>query len=155
MGRWSSRLSGEHSHTWRSPGPGELPWVPSLCGRRSLGAVAHQTPRHGRTRTGPCGCAVGCAKGLWSWVGGPKLLLPEMSVTQPVGHFPELGTPLFWEWRVAFRGGTVPPRCPQGELDMPLGTVLEVRCLQGQGSALSSSLSGPGCGMGCSFHGAG
>lgn len=26
-----------------------------------------------------------------------------MSVTQPVGHFPELGTLLLWEWTVAFR----------------------------------------------------
>lgn len=71
-----------------------------------------------------------------------------MSVTQPVGHFLELGTLLLWEWTVAFRGGTVPPRCPEGELDMALGTVLEVRCLQGEvGSALGSSLSGSGCGM--------
>lgn len=54
-----------------------------------------------------------------------------MSVTQPVGHFPELGTLLLWEWTVAFRGGTVPPRCPEGELDTALGTVLEVRCPQG------------------------
>lgn len=82
--------------------------------------------------------------------------MPGMSVTQPVGHLPELGMLLLWEWMVAFGGGTVPPRCPQGELDTALGTVLEVRCLQGQvGSALGSSLSGPGCGMGCLFHGAG
>lgn len=67
--------------------------------------------------------------------------MPGMSVTQPVGHFPELGTLLLWEWGVAFSEGTVPPRCPWGELDMAVGTVLEVRCPQGQvGSALGSSL---------------
>lgn len=75
--------------------------------------------------------------------------MPGLSVTQPVGHFPELGTLLLWEWTVAF------PRCPEGELDTALGTVLEVRCPQGQvGSALGSSLSGSGCGMDVS-HGAG
>lgn len=82
--------------------------------------------------------------------------MPGMAVTQPVGHFPELGTLLLREWMVAFRGGTVPPRCPEGELETALGTVLEVRCPQGQvGSALGSSLSGSGCGMGCLSHGAG
>lgn len=82
--------------------------------------------------------------------------MPGMSVTQPVGHFPELGTILLWEQGVAFSEGTVPPRCPWGELDMAVGTVLEVRCPQGQvGSALGSSLSGSGCGMGCLSHGAG
>lgn len=50
-----------------------------------------------------------------------------MAVTQPVGHFPELGT-LLWECRVAFRGGTVPPRaghgcghCPGGEMSPGAG----------------------------------